>query len=397
MRQFYYYNGAERRGPVASDQLRELAAAGVIIPETIIECDGKRTVAGKVNGLFPSAPPIVAPPIETSESIPSLPEDSSETLNNARQSGIVKRFLSRITQSFNLLHKGGCANTRMSVWRISFLIIVFAIVVGMGIYLIKNVGSKRNLSKFQIDKEEFLENMPTNIIGLFGVEAVNSYLDTEEGKDCVSRIEQRSANCVVFDNENYQVEKDIQNGIERMSKFQLVGINVGEKESAVRERIELKPCRSETDEYRRKISFYAGETYIHYNFYVETEDGAPTPENSFYFFPNDDSVYKLGVVSFSNGLVSSVMAITEGNGDTKIIIEKKVKEKYNTLNTSLSDDHEVLATLSSDAGIPLIITVDVCEENVFVCYFSPAIAKIAHNRQEREKFEIEEARLKDAL
>ena len=56
--ELFYYQNQKRLGPVNSAQIRALAAAGEITPETIVEAGGKKLPAAKVKGLeFPAPVP----------------------------------------------------------------------------------------------------------------------------------------------------------------------------------------------------------------------------------------------------------------------------------------------------------------------------------------------------
>ena len=61
--EWYYSHDGERHGPVSTDQLKELAAAGKLGVEDLVWKDGMQdwVPAGKVKNLLPSASPIVAP------------------------------------------------------------------------------------------------------------------------------------------------------------------------------------------------------------------------------------------------------------------------------------------------------------------------------------------------
>ncbi len=51
----YYYQDSERKGPIASVQLRNLARKGEITPATVVESEyGSKTTAGKIAELFPN-------------------------------------------------------------------------------------------------------------------------------------------------------------------------------------------------------------------------------------------------------------------------------------------------------------------------------------------------------
>ena len=49
---FYYDNNGQKQGPVTGGQLKGLAKAGMITPETIVETEeGKKAPASKIQGL----------------------------------------------------------------------------------------------------------------------------------------------------------------------------------------------------------------------------------------------------------------------------------------------------------------------------------------------------------
>ena len=50
---YYYDMSGNRKGPIDSRKIRELAAQGVIVPETQLETDtGKKGLAKQIKGLF---------------------------------------------------------------------------------------------------------------------------------------------------------------------------------------------------------------------------------------------------------------------------------------------------------------------------------------------------------
>ena len=75
--EIYCYIGEDKKriGPVSSAELKDMARAGNVKPDTIVEVDGKKAPARKVKGLF--FPPAAVPPEIPSAPIvppPPLPE-----------------------------------------------------------------------------------------------------------------------------------------------------------------------------------------------------------------------------------------------------------------------------------------------------------------------------------
>jgi hypothetical protein len=60
---YFTRDGKQRLGPFTSEQLRQLAAGGLLESSHMVLKDGSRkwVPAGSIRGLFPSAPPIAAP------------------------------------------------------------------------------------------------------------------------------------------------------------------------------------------------------------------------------------------------------------------------------------------------------------------------------------------------
>jgi hypothetical protein len=50
---FYFDQNNQKQGPVTEQQLKELAAQGLISPDTPMEADGHQGTAGQIPGLFP--------------------------------------------------------------------------------------------------------------------------------------------------------------------------------------------------------------------------------------------------------------------------------------------------------------------------------------------------------
>jgi len=101
---FYYDNNGQKQGPVSGGQLKGLAKAGVITPETMIETeDGKTATAGQVKGLTFVEPvqvtpkPLSAPPSPAKQTptVPSQSEDFWQPTNDFPQWD----FSQEITQS----------------------------------------------------------------------------------------------------------------------------------------------------------------------------------------------------------------------------------------------------------------------------------------------------------
>ena len=64
MANFFYFDQINRKqGPVSAQQLKELAAQGVIGPHTPMETGtGHKGLAGQIPGLYPAATPIPVQP-----------------------------------------------------------------------------------------------------------------------------------------------------------------------------------------------------------------------------------------------------------------------------------------------------------------------------------------------
>jgi hypothetical protein len=70
---YFTKNGKDRLGPFTFEQLRQLAAGGLLAPANLVLEDGSRkwTPAGSIQGLFP-------PPPQMSAARPSMPVDAEE-------------------------------------------------------------------------------------------------------------------------------------------------------------------------------------------------------------------------------------------------------------------------------------------------------------------------------
>ena len=75
MAKFFYFDQVnQKRGPVSVQQLKELAAQGVIGPQTPMEADtGHKGLAGQISGLFPVSSPPPAQPIPVPPVVPPPP------------------------------------------------------------------------------------------------------------------------------------------------------------------------------------------------------------------------------------------------------------------------------------------------------------------------------------
>ncbi|MDR1268377.1 MAG: DUF4870 domain-containing protein [Planctomycetaceae bacterium] len=64
---YYYDNNGQKQGPITSAQLQTLVANKIVIPATkIVTEDGRETVAGSINGLFLTPPPVAVSASDTS-------------------------------------------------------------------------------------------------------------------------------------------------------------------------------------------------------------------------------------------------------------------------------------------------------------------------------------------
>ena len=166
MRQFYYYVGADRRGPVNAEQLRAFVAAGAITPETIIECDGKRIVAGKINGLFPSTTQIPVPPVTEEPFVPAeapfrvqdepMPQRAASQppqYENKREDFLPKRKKNKLLDTCARLEKYGKSFEYLAYF---FLIIGILAGIGFGYYRFSSPES-----------EGFVDVVLGGIAGLF--------------------------------------------------------------------------------------------------------------------------------------------------------------------------------------------------------------------------------------
>jgi GYF domain 2 len=99
---WYYAHGDDKLGPFSGDQLKELAAAGTILPTDTVWRDGTATgvSANRVVNLFaPSAPAIVVvaepPPLVTTKPTERPKRGSASALKGAEitgQDGVDARF-----------------------------------------------------------------------------------------------------------------------------------------------------------------------------------------------------------------------------------------------------------------------------------------------------------------
>ena len=73
MANYFYFDQTNRKqGPVSKQQLKELAAQGIIGPQTPMETDaGHKGVAGQIPGLFVTVPPPFAQPFQTPQDFPT--------------------------------------------------------------------------------------------------------------------------------------------------------------------------------------------------------------------------------------------------------------------------------------------------------------------------------------
>lgn len=95
MAQYYYFNASgEKVGPVAGNEIKTLAAQGIITPETPLETDtGHKGRAGQIKGLnfhAPEPPPVESDPFaELEPSSPSLVSSSQTAWEVMKQNGMI--------------------------------------------------------------------------------------------------------------------------------------------------------------------------------------------------------------------------------------------------------------------------------------------------------------------
>ncbi len=108
MAEWHYTSKGERHGPVSSQQLKELAALGVLEPDDNVWKDGMEewVSASKVKGLFPglsqSPPPPPPPPAPPRQEIPVSAKGKVPIKSVTPRTGVPEKIAKGVTIGWSL-------------------------------------------------------------------------------------------------------------------------------------------------------------------------------------------------------------------------------------------------------------------------------------------------------